>query len=226
MNKYIIKICYPSNHKLGPIEIEETINTIKNAIKEQFDSDSTIYTTYPTIEDIEANRCTYIFTVHLWYCLDLYSSEVFACLSDALDISVVNVVDARYVNAGDKTGWYNEGTTSYSNSSMHVDCKYVWCFNGEKTDYDVIDVEQYCKKLPEERKIKYDNMKYMWSFITTWDNPLKADNLEDALKEFEQWYYEMLWNTITNLQEKLNKATDNFRLMAEYKDFKMCNRRS
>lgn len=225
--KYLIKICYPADHKLTPLELDECERIVYNTIREMLGTDVSVHITYPSSDDIEAKRVCYIFNVRVDYSNYLCSQDVFTWMANELPISVVQVSDMSKLLIGDfKCGWYNEGTTSYSPDSMHVDCRYAWHFNGEKTDYEVIDVEDYCRKLPEDRKKKYDGIKYVWSSTTSWDNPLKADNLEDALVEFEDYYYKMLWRSIESYQEKLTKATDNFRVMAEYKGYRMCNRRT
>lgn len=72
----------------------------------------------------------------------------------------------------------------------------------------------------EERQRHFKGAKFVWGGCTGgWassDNPLTADNIEDAKKEFEAWYEQYLAGRIKGLKKALAAAQDEYECFLLY----------
>ena len=108
---------------------------------------------------------------------------------------------------------------------------YNFCYDDEGNYcYYIQEVATCFDKLSEgERKKFFKDAKYVWHGTGTHNNPLKADNIEDAKTEFEKWYGEMLHKQVKNLNEEKERAInialefDLYMQKKQNKDVMECN---
>jgi hypothetical protein len=120
--------------------------------------------------------------------------------------------------------WKNNGTKKYDDNSVYIDGWYHFCYNenGDSEFYiQEIDI-CYNNWSEEKRKDYFGDAKYVWGGCSGGvgysRNILKADNIEDAKKEFEEWYEEKLINSIKNLENALNDAKNKLTEFSTYKE--------
>lgn len=140
--------------------------------------------------------------------------ELFDIIHTEEPLLTLDVYDRKFSKPPEhvKYFWTNDGSTAYHDGSVYIDPYYCFHSNGFD-DYEIVDMEVYAKKFvgrDRERVEKLD-CKYTWRCTACWDNPLKANTIEEAIEEFENIYREKLWKTIESLQERLASATDSFR---------------
>ena len=158
---------------------------------------------------------------HYMLCIIVHAEVGGRYLFDKLNtynnIDAIDVVPTKFLDNNKNIQWTNEGYTVYSDGSIYTDPYYKLWFNGAQT-YEIIDIPLYCRKFnPRERNYyESQNCKYMWRCTACWDNWLKADNIDDAIKEFETILEEKLWKSVTSVKDKLIKATEEFRLFNNY----------
>lgn len=133
----------------------------------------------------------------------------------------VRVRDLRFKDTGHGIRWVNDGVTAYSDSSVYEDPKYVFHYN-DFDDYEIIYIPTYAEKFCPRDKERYEKTgaKYMWKHTACWDNFMEAQTIDEAIEEFEEMYFEKLWNSVTNTQKELEKATDRFREFYDYRSLK------
>lgn len=131
----------------------------------------------------------------------------------------VRVRDSRFKDIGHGIRWVNDGITAYSDSSVYTD-PYYKMYIGDRSDYEIIDVDIYAKKLSERDKERFEGLKFVWRCTACWDMHLKAETIDDAIEEFEEIYRDKLWSSVVNEQESLRRATDKFREFDEYRRMK------
>lgn len=118
---------------------------------------------------------------------------------------------------------------------MCTKIKYFWKDNPEIGSYDLcyghsqntdfyineVDVHFAYGWTEEERREKFRGAKFVWGGCTYGiaysNNPLKADNIEDAKKEFEAWYEQYLAGRIESLKKALEKAEEAYEHFLLYK---------
>lgn len=86
--------------------------------------------------------------------------------------------------------------------------RYCLCYdtNGDY-HYYIEEIAVSHKDWTEEKRQRiFNGAKYCWGCTTSWYNPLKATNIEDAQIEFEKWYQQKLHNTITELNKRKEEA--------------------
>lgn len=220
MNNYIIKILPDRKELFSSFDLDEYISAITDKIAKMYVCEIRKGPiTHPTSGSIAEGRYPYIIQLKMKpYTLKPYASEIFGAIKDIHPLVLVDLVEERWFHTGSCDGiyWSNEGSTAYSDNSVYEDPNYEFHFMGNH-DYKVHYVPTYIKHMDERNKERYKGMTYMWSCTGSWDNPLKADNIDDAIKEFEEYYYNMLWGCIESCRERLEKVTDNFRNFANYR---------
>lgn len=100
---------------------------------------------------------------------------------------------------------------------------YDFCYGGT-WDYDfyVFEVAVKFDNLSErERESRFQGAKFAWGGcsggVAYLNEPLKADNIEDAKREFEAWYEARLAKRVENLKEAIVDATKEYELFLKYK---------
>ena len=148
--------------------------------------------------------------------------ELFDYINTEVPLLTLDVIDHRFIAPPShvKYFWTNEGSTSDHDGGTYVDPYYCFHANGFD-DYEIVDMEIYSiRPLLDERarkRIEKLGCKYTWRCTSSWDNPLKANTIEEAIEEFENLYIEKLWNTIESIQERLTSATESFRNFDTYR---------
>lgn len=100
---------------------------------------------------------------------------------------------------------------------------YKFCFGGI-WDFDFYIEEVAVKYVygwtEVERQRRFKGAKFVWGGCSGgWassDNPLKADNIEDAKKEFEAWYAQYLADRIECLKKVLANAREDYDRFQQY----------
>lgn len=133
----------------------------------------------------------------------------------------VRVRDTRFIDDGHGIRWTNDGITAYSDSSVYEDPMYDFHYN-DFNDYQIVYIPTYAERfrLIDKERYEKSGAKYMWRCTACWDNFMKAETIEDAIEEFEEMYFEKLWNSVTNAQKELERATDRFREFYDYRSRK------
>lgn len=57
----------------------------------------------------------------------------------------------------------------------------------------------------------------MWTSTGSWDNFLKSQTLDEALKEFEEFYHKICWESVEINRERLIEAQDLYKQVSEYR---------
>lgn len=130
----------------------------------------------------------------------------------------VRMRDLRFADTKQGIRWVNDGVTAYSDSSVYEDPMYEFHYN-DRDDYQIVYIPTYAKRFCPRDKERYEKSgaKYMWRCTACWDNFMKAQTIEDAIEEFEEMYFEKLWNSVTSVQKELERATDRFREFYNYR---------
>lgn len=148
--------------------------------------------------------------------------ELFDHINAEVPLLTLDVFDPKFIAPPShvKYFWTNEGSTSYHDGGIYVDPYYCFHANGFD-DYEIVDMEVYGSRPAlgerERKRIEKLGCKYTWRCTSSWDNPLKAQTIEEAIEEFENFYREKLWNTIESIQERLASATESFRNFDTYR---------
>lgn len=97
------------------------------------------------------------------------------------------------------------------------------CGHSQNTDFYINEVNVHFAYgwTEEERREKFKDAKFVWGGCTCGmaysNNPLKADNIEDAKKEFEVWYEQYLAGRIESLKKALKTAEEDYKCFLLYK---------
>ena len=166
------------------------------------------------------NSGNYIYTWVIKVCdAVIDSKELFDLIHETEPLLTLDVLDHRFIQPPPhvKYYWTNDGSTSYYDGSTYTDPYYRFHANGFD-DYEIVDMEVYARKFAvrDKERIEKLDCKYTWRCTTSWDNPLKARTIEEAIEEFETLYREKLWKSIESLQERLVSATESFRNFDTY----------
>lgn len=82
-----------------------------------------------------------------------------------------------------------------------------------------VDVK-YAHKDAAQRFLRFRAAKFVWggSYDKTGygDHPLAADNIEDAKREFEAWYQQLLENHMARLKGTLAAVEENYNRFRQY----------
>lgn len=97
---------------------------------------------------------------------------------------------------------------------------YNFCFDDKGNyNYYIQEVALCFKNWTEaERKHTFKGAKFVWNCTGSHYNLLKADNIEDAKKEFEEMYGEVLKREIRSLNEAKARAIETEEAFYRYKN--------
>ena len=97
---------------------------------------------------------------------------------------------------------------------------YNFCYDDAGNySYYIQEVAVCFRDWPKERCDRtFNGAKFVWNCTGSHYNPLKADNINDAMIEFEDIYEQMLDDTIKKLNEQKGRAIDNRCLFLLYKN--------
>lgn len=216
--KFLVNIYLKAQKEIPNDEIMLIKNNMLYAINEYWPCEALI-PTYPTFDKINSGRYEYWFTAHLEED-KLDAAEVFTVCDKVYPLVMVHVRDQKYINHGDmQIGWTNDGVTAYSTDRVYYDPYYRFIFDGKETDYEVVDVPKYSGRLCTcERDIKrYQDKKWMWKSTGSWDNFMEAKTLDEALEEFEKYYWKRIVHAVSVAKDRLNEAMNNWEMMRAYR---------
>lgn len=173
--------------------------------------------TFPTSERIAKGDYSHFISIVIESKEPLSATALFELLNPIYALFTVNVQEYRFkaVQPGKSIYWTNEGECKYHDGGTYVDPAYVFHFN-KTADYEIFDVKELIKRWSEADRKKYEGWSYMWSCTGCWDNKLEATTLDEAIAEFEKYFYNQLWKGVESYQERLNEATKDCRDMAAY----------
>lgn len=161
----------------------------------------------------------YVYKFHLTFkCKEvLKSSDIFNRLNPIHPLVLINLKESRFSKDLSKDiYWYHEGETTYHDGGTYISPNYDLYINGN-TDYTIQYVPLTIKNMSDRDKKYYKDVTYMWVCTGCWDNFMKATTLDEALKEFEDYYYNILWNSIENTRKRLSEAEDKYKQFVEYR---------
>lgn len=209
--KYLIKVYPEMDNSISAAEICEYQENIKRILKDKFNYDITSYKCYLK-EDLSYPFVLFIID----YEKEVSSIDIFNSLNEFYPLVMVTVIDKRFVAKDDKeVYWTNGGDTTYHDGSTYRDPYYNFHFMGYD-DYDIIYVPYYIRNMYDNDKRRYDGMTYMWRCTGSWDNPLKATTIEEAIVEFEDYYKNTLWKCVEVSQERLADNIKNYKNFNDY----------
>jgi hypothetical protein len=122
------------------------------------------------------------------------------------------IILRRIYKMSTKFWWKNEGTKTYDDKSTYVDGWHHFCYDEEgNSEFYIQEVDICYSNWPEEkRRDHFGDTKYVWGGCSDGvgysRNPLKADNIDDAKKEFEEWYKNKLIERVNILNSSINEA--------------------
>ena len=173
----------------------------------------------PTTEMWNSGNYIYTWVVNV-VDASIHCKELFDYINAEVPLLTLDVFDHRFKQPPEhvKYYWTNDGSTTYHDGSTYVDPYYRFHANGFD-DYEIVDMDIYAEKLNTRDKERIEKLgcKYTWRCTACWDNPLKANKIEEAIEEFENIYREKLWKSIESLQERLASATESFRNFDNYR---------
>ena len=177
----------------------------------------------PTEEMLNSGNYVYMWVINICD-VSVYCKDLFDYINEEVPLLTLDVLDHRYEPSPrpetNKYYWTNEGSTAYHDGGTYVDPCYCFHANGFD-DYEIVDMEIYTNRPTiherDRERIKKLGCKYTWRCTSSWNNPLKAHTIEDAIEEFEELYREKLWKSIENTQERLTSATESFRNFDNYR---------
>lgn len=219
MKKYMIEVVPKFDKNPTSEEFENICDSIVDAVNNYCDNqERSFHVTYPLQSDIDAGRFSYRIHILIKSEKELRSAALFELLNldDKHPLVLVTVQESRFCKKDAPIFWYHEGETTYHDGGTYISPNYDFYVNGN-TCYTVQYVPVAIKNMYERDKRRYDGVTYMWRCTGSWDNFLKATTLDEALKEFEEWYYNMLWNSVEGYRHRLAEAEDEFRQFADYR---------
>lgn len=102
---------------------------------------------------------------------------------------------------------------------------YDFCYGHSlNTDFYIYEVDVHFAYgwTEEERFERFKGAKFVWggcaNGVSYSRNPLKADNIEDAKKEFEAWYKQYLAARVEGLKAALGAATEECERFLAYRE--------
>lgn len=99
---------------------------------------------------------------------------------------------------------------------------YNFCYDDDGNyNYYIQEVSVCFRDWPKERYDRtFNGVKFVWNCVGSHYNPLKADNINDAMDELEDIYEKKLDDIIKSLNEEKTRAIDNMGLFLLYKNKK------
>ncbi len=180
--------------------------------------------TYPLQEDIDRGKIFYRIHIIIRNDTELRSAAIFELLNPIHPLELVTVQEMRFcMRASDGVYWYHEGETTYYDGSTYVSPNYDLYINGQ-THYTVQYVPVAIRSMYPRDKERYEGVTYMWRCAGSWDNFMKATTIDDALVEFEDYYYKQLWKAVEGTRKHLAEAEDNFKQFVEYQMYTRCEK--
>jgi hypothetical protein len=181
----------------------------------------TFHIELPTEEMLNSGNYVYMWIINITDA-SIDCKELFDYINAEVPLLTLDVINHKYAPGprpeANRYYWTNDGSTSYHDGSTYTDPYYCFHANGFD-DYEIVDMEVYAKKFVGRDKERVEKLgcKYTWRCTASWDNPLKAHTIEEAIEEFENIYREKLWKSIESLQERLASATNSFRNFDTYR---------
>ena len=220
MNKYNVRFTSDIDDVMSHDSMVEYTSKIEEVIN-NISEEHTLRVTYPTTEMVRRHELRYTFYMTISTYDSLTSKALFDLLNTVITVNILNLRDRTYdpLLNDDMIGWCNEGQTTYEDGNTYYDPYYRLYINGP-TDYEIVYVPYYIRNMQERDKKRYEGWTYTWKCTGSWDNQLKATTIEEAIEEFEEWYYKKLWECVDSLQTRLHEATDKYRDFADYRRFK------
>ena len=217
--KYMIEVVNKFEKNPTTEEFGSICDSIVEAVDNYCDNPERFFhVTYPSQSEIESGRVSYHVDILIKSEKELRSSELFELLNlnDRHPLVKVTVQESRFCKKADKDiYWYHEGETTYWDGSTYINPNYDLYINGN-TYYTVQYVPVAIKNMYERDKQRYKDVQYMWRCTGSWDNFMQATTIDEALKEFEGIYHNMLWKAIEGTRKSLKEAEDNFRDFVDY----------
>lgn len=115
--------------------------------------------------------------------------------------------------------WVNTGTTKYSDGSVYRDPYHNFCYDDKNNyHYQILDVDMYYKDDPWHERPKHNlvGVKYVIKG-TAFTKKLEATTIEEAKKEFEIWYMDVLKSSIADLKEEIKERENELEEFTEYR---------
>lgn len=150
---------------------------------------------------------------------ELHSSELFELLNldNKRPLVSVTVQESQFCKRADADiYWFNEGETTYWDGTTYISPSYDLYVNGN-CEYSVQSVSLWLHSHPAADRKLYQGVSYMWNSTSSWNNFLKATTLDEALKEFEEYYYKQLWKAVESTRKSLSEAENNFMQFADHR---------
>ena len=217
MKKYRVEI----GIKFETNPANEDFDVIRDKLIDEIDNLPAIYersfmTTYPAHEDIEKKNYYYRVNVFFKHECQIRSADLFRVLNEIQPLRYVMIKETRFDKRDSGIFWFNEGETTYYDGGTYV-CPYYDFFVNGHSYYTLEYVPGKIKNYDEKDKKKYDGVMYMWTSTGSWDNFLKAQTLDEAIKEFEEFYHKICWESVERNRERLTEAENLYKQMSKYR---------
>lgn len=218
MKKYMIEVVPKFEKNPTAEEFENICDSIVDAVDNYCNNqERSFHVTFPLQKDIDEGRFTYRIHILIKSEKELRSAALFELLNlvDKHPLVMVTVQESRFCKKDAPIFWHHEGETTYWDGGTYISPNYDLYIKGN-TYYTVQYVPVATKNMYERDKERYKGVTYMWRCTGSWDNFMNATTLDEALKEFEGIYHNMLWRAIEGTRKHLNEAEDDFRDFVEY----------
>ena len=199
-------------------EFENICDSIVGAVDNYCNNqERSFHVTFPLQKDIDEGRFTYRIHILIKSEKEIRSAALFDLLNlvDKHPLVMVTVQESRFCKRDAPIFWYYEGETTYWDGSTYISPNYDLYIKGN-TYYTVQYVPVVIKNMCDRDKRRYDGVTYMWRCTGSRDNFMQATTLDEALKEFEGIYHDMLLESIENTRKSFKDAQDDFRDFVDY----------
>ena len=219
MKKYMIEVVPKFEKNPTNEEFENIRDSIVDAVDNYCNNQQrSFHVTYPYQKDIDEGRFIYHIHILIKSEKELSSAALFELLNlvDKHPLVMVTVQESRFCKRDTPIFWYHEGETTYYDGTTYISPSYDLYVN-KQCEYTVQNVSLWLRSHPAADKKTYQGVSYMWSSTNSWNNFLKATTLDEALKEFEEYYYKQLWKAVESTRKRLDEATDELAQFADYR---------
>ena len=217
MKQYFIEIALKYDAEPQKDTFEYDCNLLVDKMKELYSDANLIGTiVMPSQEDLELRRYFYRLRIHMDTDNEISSKPLFDVLNGVCPLALVHLRETRFCKQDAPIYWEHEGETTYYDGSTYKSPNYDFYVNGE-TYYTVQYVPLTLNRLSERDKKRYNGVTYMWRCTGSWDNFMESTTLDEALEEFENFYYKLLWDAVEANNQRLAASLNKFNTYNQYR---------
>lgn len=133
------------------------------------------------------------------------AKNIFDELKQYFDVNQLEVTrECWHLKPDVQFQWTNKGITVYNDGSVYHEDFWEFRIKGCAV-FSVVYVPSFTKGWTKSKREKaFGSASFFWAGLGGGRTPLKAHNIDDALKEFEELFENMTRNTIQQTERKLS----------------------